>query len=966
MAEPLSPADFWRLLLESRLLTAGEVAALREERGSGPEETAADVAAIAGWLGRRGRITSWQARQLLKGRPGPFFIGDYRLLEQTKSPYAGHVFRGLHQPSQRPVCVVVLDNDSCHDPATWQAIVKATQAATQPHDPVLSQTWALEQIGRRRLVVCEDIEGRPLSARLVGHGALPLPEAAAVVFAVTRAVAELHRLGVVHGGISLESILEAAPRGAEDAFLDRSKGADKHFQREASNPAAGVRLLQFPLAGDPHCHPPRLPLDDPRMLDALGQRVCFVAPELARPGSTATATSDVYALGCVLSAVVTGRLPNWAGTVAGTLSRIADTGLAGPADVGIPREVATAIAYMTDRDPLARYPSAVDAAAAVAACFGLPEFPLDPPATAVVAGDAPPGPSAVEASAAGSPSSRSRRRSSRAQRRRRWPAVAAIGVALATLIGGGIGLWRAMRSEPGAENARAGGISAVGGQGPLAPEPAVSGPNGVVEPGFAGPGNALPEGNLARGRPQQLVNDERLPWASPTEGPPPTWRYLPQGSQLMLAARPAALLADEEGRRFVRALGPAVEEALASAERLTGHSRESIVDVLVGWAAAADGTLTAGFAITLEAPLEPHALQDAWSNPEPRTVGDETIHETRGEGGIAYWLPTAEQGRVLVAGPAAEITAAVESGGELLLPPAFEQLAAGLDATRHVTLAGSPGFLRNDGRLLLPAALAGATDELTRLLGEKTLAAAASLFIGETCFVELDVVPTAAEPVRRQADRVAERIGQLADTVEPRCLELAASAYGGRLIGRLPSMLRVVAAELRWGEEDGLAVITCQLPREAAHNLALATELALAHEPGQPQPVVAQGVEPASPSSIADRLARRVSLVFAKDTLEKAIEMLAQESGLAMEILGGDLQLEGITKNQSFSLDQQAQPVDAILRTILRQANPDGKLVYVVRGEGKTASLVITTRAAAAKRRETLPPGFEERPDTAD
>jgi hypothetical protein len=944
MAEPLSPADFWRLLLESHLLTAGEVAALREEQGAGGGP-ASDAAAIAAWLGRRGRITSWQARQLLKGRSGPFLLGDYTLLEQKKAPFAGHVFRGLHRPSRRPVCLVVLDNEACDDPATWQAIVQATQAATGASDPVLSRTWALEQIGRRRVVVCEEVEGPTLAARLAGQGPLPLPEAATLVFAVTRAVAELHRLGIVHGGISLDTILESATEGvADDDAADGTRAAAQ---------TRGVRLLQFPQAGDPHRQPPRLPLDDPRLLEALGQRICFAAPELARPGSTATATSDVYALGCVLSAVVTGRLPNWAGTVSGTLARTADTGLASQADAGVPEEITTAIAYMTDRDPLARYPSAVDAAAAVAACFGLPEFPLDPPATAVVAGEPAAAFSTITASAPGSRSARRRRRGVRTPGSRRWPAVAAAAVALVTLVAGGIGIWQALR--PYADGDR----EQVAGE---------SDPSGLDEPA-TGPAAGIPEEatEAALVRPQELVDDERLPWASPTMGPPPAWRYLPPGSQLMLAARPAALLADDEGRRFVRALGPAVEEAIVAAERLTGHSREDFIELAVGWGSTADGGLTSGFTITLGSPLDPATLQDAWKVREQRPVGEEVLYEAPGLTDTpAFWLPTAEQGRVLVIGSAADLTTVIESDGQPLLSPSFEQLMAGLDATRHLILAGSPGFLRNDGRLLLPDTLAGATEELTRLLGEKTLAAAASLFIGETCFIELDVVPTAAEPVRRQADRLAERIGQLAEQIEPRCLALAGSAYGGRLIGRLPAMLRVVAAELRWGEEAGLAVITCQLPREAAHNLALATELAISQEPGQVMTRPVAAPESEGPSSVTERLARNVSMVFAKDTLEKSIEMLAQESGLPMEILGADLQLEGITKNQSFGLDEQDRSVDDILRTILRKANPDGKLVYVIRGEGEGASLVVTTRAAVAKRGETLPPGFEEPSEKAD
>ena len=185
-------------------------------------------------------------------------------------------------------------------------------------------------------MVCEAIAGASLGERFSELGTRPLAETGRIVFAVARAMAELHRLGIVHGAISLHTIIAAKPDNA---------GSD----------GPPVRLLQFPLAGEPHVHPPRLPLEDPRRLEALGQRICFVAPELATPGATATATSDVYALGCVLAALLTGRLPNWDGTVSGTLARTQQAGLQPLARGRVPAEVATAIDYMTAADQLQRY-----------------------------------------------------------------------------------------------------------------------------------------------------------------------------------------------------------------------------------------------------------------------------------------------------------------------------------------------------------------------------------------------------------------------------------------------------------------------------------------------------------------------------------------------------------------------------------------------------------------------------------
>jgi hypothetical protein len=109
-------------------------------------------------------------------------------------------------------------------------------------------------------------------------------------------------------------------------------------------------------------------------------------------------------------------------------------------------------------------------------------------------------------------------------------------------------------------------------------------------------------------------------------------------------------------------------------------------------------------------------------------------------------------------------------------------------------------------------------------------------------------------------------------------------------------------------------------------------------------------------------LDRVTTLAFPRDTLEHSLELLAAEIGVAIVIEGADLQSEGITKNQSFTLDQRDKPAREILLTILRLADQSGKLVYVVRADRNGGeSIHITTRTGAARRSEPLGAGFDEK-----
>jgi hypothetical protein len=177
------------------------------------------------------------------------------------------------------------------------------------------------------------------------------------------------------------------------------------------------------------------------------------------------------------------------------------------------------------------------------------------------------------------------------------------------------------------------------------------------------------------------------------------------------------------------------------------------------------------------------------------------------------------------------------------------------------------------------------------------------------------------------------------------------------LVLRLPGMLRVLAGQLRSGAEGRGVVLNAYLPQHASHNIALAAELALAQTPGATINASA-GPSAAEPQGALGKLGKKMTLTFAKDNLERSIQLVSDETGVPMEILGGDLQLEGITKNQSFGLDEKDKTADEILRVILAKSNPEGKLVYIVKEQDGEERVFITTRAAVEKRGDPLPPAY--------
>ena len=202
---------------------------------------------------------------------------------------------------------------------------------------------------------------------------------------------------------------------------------------------------------------------------------------------------------------------------------------------------------------------------------------------------------------------------------------------------------------------------------------------------------------------------------------------------------------------------------------------------------------------------------------------------------------------------------------------------------------------------------------------------------------------------------------------------LAMSDYSRDVLFGFPLMVEQLGRYTVVGTDNRQIVLRAYLPSTAAHNLALGLHLTLLERERPPVTGTARPSATAAASEsttanisepLAKRLDRKISLVFDRATLEKALQMVADELETDVLILGPDLQAEGITKNQSFGLAERDQSAREILQKIMLRANADGKLVYVIKPPpgGRGEALYITTRAAAKGRGESLPAEFTDQP----
>ena len=121
-----------------------------------------DCASLAKSMARDQLLTLWQAKYLLSGRT-KLHLGSYRLLERLSRGNLGDRFLAVHLQLDRKVEIQVLPNElATSQRLRDQFLEKASVAATLDH-PNLVHVYDIDRESGRYILVCEHIEGRPLS-----------------------------------------------------------------------------------------------------------------------------------------------------------------------------------------------------------------------------------------------------------------------------------------------------------------------------------------------------------------------------------------------------------------------------------------------------------------------------------------------------------------------------------------------------------------------------------------------------------------------------------------------------------------------------------------------------------------------------------------------------------------------------------------------------------------------------------
>jgi serine/threonine protein kinase len=288
-------------------------------------------------------------------------IGAYRMLHQIGAGGMGAVWLAEHAMLGRRAAIKVLHPMFSGRQDLVTRFFNEARAATAISHPGIVQVFDFgHHTDGSAYIVMELLDGEPLDQRVHRQGRLAVADALRILRQVASALGAAHARGITHRDLKPENIFLV--RDAEVASGERAKILDFGIAKLGGDQPVGTATQTSAVLGTP----------------------MYMSPEQCRGAGEVDQRSDIYSLGCVLLALVTGR-PPFEAVGAGeyiAMHLMEPAPRASSRVPGVPPEVDLLIARCLEKDPARRFASGTELAAAIGALLGQPLLTPVPPSFA--------------------------------------------------------------------------------------------------------------------------------------------------------------------------------------------------------------------------------------------------------------------------------------------------------------------------------------------------------------------------------------------------------------------------------------------------------------------------------------------------------------------------------------------------------------------------------------------------------
>jgi serine/threonine protein kinase len=319
---------------------------------------------LANRLVEMGVLNAWQAKQLLDGRT-KFNLGPYWIVDSIGKGGMGQVFKAQQDKTGPIVAIKVLPRDKC-TPEAIANFTREIRALASMNHPNLVAAIDAGQDGNVHYMVTEYVPGVDLRKLVRNVGPLRMTAAANIIYQVADGLEHAHSRGVIHRDVKPGNVLVT--------------------------PDGEAKLSDLGLAG-PFISNVE---NDPRYGKIVGT-ADYLSPDQVQSPWNPTPAWDIYALGCTMYYIVTGKVPFPGGNTADKARahcelRPLDPRILNPC---LTPDFLDVMADMMAKDPAQRIPSAqvvkeglkpwlpggplADAPSGALGEYAQPKRPLSPP-----------------------------------------------------------------------------------------------------------------------------------------------------------------------------------------------------------------------------------------------------------------------------------------------------------------------------------------------------------------------------------------------------------------------------------------------------------------------------------------------------------------------------------------------------------------------------------------------------------